>query len=85
MAEGGGLLNRYTAQKLYRGFESPTLRHPPPEGARRLRSRSAGIAGLALVEWQSAPSVPCKWAQILAEPSPFVTFVTIHARPGAVS
>ena len=26
MAEGGGLLNRYTAQKLYRGFESPTLR-----------------------------------------------------------
>ncbi len=27
MAEGGGLLNRYTAQKLYRGFESPSLRH----------------------------------------------------------
>ena len=26
MAEGGGLLNRYTAQKLYRGFESPSLR-----------------------------------------------------------
>jgi len=28
VAEGGGLLNRYTAQKLYRGFESPSLRHP---------------------------------------------------------
>ena len=26
VAEGGGLLNRYTAQKLYRGFESPSLR-----------------------------------------------------------
>ena len=25
-AEGGGLLNRYTAQKLYRGFESLPLR-----------------------------------------------------------
>jgi transposase InsO family protein len=37
VAEGGGLLNRYTAQKLYRGFESPSLRHPllnrfPPKG-----------------------------------------------------
>ena len=28
MAEGGGLLNRYTIVKLYRGFESPFLRHP---------------------------------------------------------
>ena len=26
-AEGGGLLNRYTAQKLYRGFESLPLRN----------------------------------------------------------
>ncbi len=26
VAEGGGLLNRYTALKLYRGFESPSLR-----------------------------------------------------------
>ena len=26
MAEGGGLLNRYTGQNLYRGFESPPLR-----------------------------------------------------------
>lgn len=25
-AEGGGLLNRYSAQKRYRGFESPPLR-----------------------------------------------------------
>src|SRR4051812_40112096 len=28
VAEGDGLLNRYTAQKLYRGFESPPLRFP---------------------------------------------------------
>ena len=27
MAEGGGLLNRYTGQNLYRGFESLSLRH----------------------------------------------------------
>ncbi len=27
MAEGGGLLNRYTGQNLYRGFESLPLRH----------------------------------------------------------
>ena len=27
MAEGGGLLNRYTALKPYRGFESLRLRH----------------------------------------------------------
>ena len=26
MAEGGGLLNRYTGLYLYRGFESPRLR-----------------------------------------------------------
>src|SRR5712671_6891267 len=26
-AEGGGLLNRYTGQNLYRGFESLSLRH----------------------------------------------------------
>src|SRR6267378_384479 len=26
VAEGGGLLNRYRALKLYRGFESPLLR-----------------------------------------------------------
>jgi hypothetical protein len=26
VAEGGGLLNRYTGQNLYRGFESPPLR-----------------------------------------------------------
>ena len=26
-AEGGGLLNRCTSQNLYRGFESPPLRH----------------------------------------------------------
>ena len=26
-AEGGGLLNRYRALKLYRGFESLRLRH----------------------------------------------------------
>ena len=25
-AEGGGLLNRYTIEKSYRGFESPSLR-----------------------------------------------------------
>jgi hypothetical protein len=29
VAEGGGLLNRYTALKPYRGFESHPLRHPP--------------------------------------------------------
>ena len=27
MAEGGGLLNRYTGLNPYRGFESPFLRH----------------------------------------------------------
>ena len=26
VAEGDGLLNRYTSQKMYRGFESPPLR-----------------------------------------------------------
>ena len=26
VAEGGGLLNRYRVEKLYRGFESPSLR-----------------------------------------------------------
>ena len=30
MAEGGGLLNRYTGVNLYRGFESPSLRHIAP-------------------------------------------------------
>ena len=30
MAEGGGLLNRYTGQNLYRGFESPPLRQRAP-------------------------------------------------------
>ena len=34
MAEGGGLLNRYTGFYLYRGFESPPLRHPPTRGTR---------------------------------------------------
>jgi hypothetical protein len=29
VAEGGGLLNRYTALKPYLGFESHPLRHPP--------------------------------------------------------
>ena len=28
MAEGGGLLNRYTLVKAYRGFESLRLRQP---------------------------------------------------------
>ena len=28
VAEGGGLLNRYRVEKLYRGFESLSLRHP---------------------------------------------------------
>ena len=28
MAEGGGLLNRYTGENLYRGFESLPLRQP---------------------------------------------------------
>ena len=32
MAEGGGLLNRYTLLKAYRGFESLRLRHPPTGG-----------------------------------------------------
>ena len=30
-AEGGGLLNRYTLVKAYRGFESPPSPPPPPE------------------------------------------------------
>ena len=29
VAEGGGLLNRYTGQNLYRGFESLPLRQIP--------------------------------------------------------
>jgi hypothetical protein len=33
VAEGGGLLNRYTVEKLYRGFESLPHRHPPPPRA----------------------------------------------------
>ena len=33
MAEGGGLLNRYTGQNLYRGFESLSLRHSRPVSA----------------------------------------------------
>ncbi len=34
-AEGVGLLNRYMVEKLYRGFESPPLRHLKglPEGS----------------------------------------------------
>jgi hypothetical protein len=32
-AEGGGLLNRYTVQQLYRGFESPSLRRQVPVSA----------------------------------------------------
>ena len=36
VAEGGGLLNRYTAQKPYRGFESPRLRQQSP--AERMRA-----------------------------------------------
>src|SRR5690606_31447699 len=48
VAEGDGLLNRYTTQKLYRGFESRPLRFPAPSplgfGAFSLRSRvSRGI------------------------------------------
>ena len=41
MAEGGGLLNRYTALKPYRGFESHPLRHPPRrQNSLRLRGRA---------------------------------------------
>jgi hypothetical protein len=35
VAEGGGLLNRYTIEKSYRGFESLSLLHlknPTPKG-----------------------------------------------------
>jgi hypothetical protein len=28
VVEGGGLLNRYTGENLYRGFKSLPLRHP---------------------------------------------------------
>jgi hypothetical protein len=31
VAEGGGLLNRYRGSNPYRGFESPRLRHMPPQ------------------------------------------------------
>jgi hypothetical protein len=31
VAEGGGLLNRYRVEKLYRGFESPLLRTTRPK------------------------------------------------------
>jgi hypothetical protein len=40
VAEGGGLLNRYRGLNLYRGFESPSLRHlidfTMKNGARRI-------------------------------------------------
>ncbi len=42
MAEGGGLLNRYTVEKPYRGFESLSLRHynPPSSPFARPKRRS---------------------------------------------
>src|SRR6185312_16664957 len=52
-AEGGGLLNRYTVEKPYRGFESLRHRHPlltqgeifqPPQNSRGWRCR-IGITG----------------------------------------
>ena len=64
MAEGGGLLNRYTLLKAYRGFESLRLRQPPgpilvlagnlPELLQRVRTCGAD-QGLA-VRWRRAAS-----------------------------
>ena len=41
MAEGGGLLNRYTLVKAYRGFESLRLRQP---------SRGMGFPPTAVID-----------------------------------
>ena len=46
VAEGGGLLNRYTAQKLYRGFESLPLRKFS-NSSRRLLAATACVVALA--------------------------------------
>ena len=43
MAEGGGLLNRYTLVKAYRGFESHPLRHLPSTKSLKRLDVSAGI------------------------------------------
>ena len=40
MAEGGGLLNRYTLVKAYRGFESLRLRHSLPSASRSFVTRA---------------------------------------------
>jgi hypothetical protein len=43
VAEGGGLLNRYRVEKLYRGFESLSLRQNSP-GALNARQAEEGVA-----------------------------------------
>ena len=50
MAEGGGLLNRYTIEKSYRGFESLSLRQTvqcEPAHSRRTENepRSRSVVG----------------------------------------
>ena len=51
MAEGGGLLNRYTGQNLYRGFESLSLRQKIryQTKCRRLSMRLANLSLLFLM------------------------------------
>ena len=46
-AEGGGLLNRYTAQKLYRGFESLPLRRFLLRGGVAERSKATVLKTVA--------------------------------------
>src|SRR5579883_2878159 len=49
-AEGGGLLNRYTVEKPYRGFESLRHRHPLlTRGISFHHHRTAGDGGAGLV------------------------------------
>ena len=60
MAKGGGLLNRYTGQNLYRGFESPPLRQSHRiKGIRpRLKipaKQIADITGEKVKDWMPGP------------------------------
>jgi hypothetical protein len=65
VAEGGGLLNRYRVEKLYRGFESLSLRQncpplpiPPRQQNQLARSSCTCRALLLVLMWRYAPLIP---------------------------
>ena len=53
-AEGGGLLNRYTGLRLYRGFESLPLRESPARGAFSPRGVSPLACARSKLIWSRA-------------------------------